>query len=98
MISRLRAWWWRRLGGHVDAEGLLLPDEDDPVIVFRGIAERARPVKERLEAAGFEVTANALVADPRPAANQYGVSPRPSEVALEVRAADADRARVVVEG
>lgn len=98
MISRLRAWWWRRLGGNVDAEGVLRPDADDPVIVFRGIPERARPVKERLEAAGFEVTANALVADPRALAVDLGVSPRPSEVALEVRAADADRARVVVEG
>ena len=97
MTSRAGSWFWRRLGGQVDDRGLLLPDDTDPVVIFTGIPERARLVRDELEAAGCPVVANARVADPRGLAVDLGVSPRPSEVQLEIRSVDVEKAKRVLE-
>ncbi len=95
-MTSVRAWFWKLVGGNVDADGVLRPDDDDPVVVFSGPPEEARAVKASLGAAGFSVEANARVADPRALAADLGVSARPSLVTLEVRAADVERAREVL--
>ncbi len=97
MTSRVGSWFWKRLGGRVDENGERQPDDEDPVVIFTGIPERARVVRDRLESAGFTVVANARVADPRGLAVDMGVSPRPSEVQLEIRSGDLARARQVLE-
>jgi hypothetical protein len=97
MTSRVGSWFWKRLGGQVDDDGELRPDDEDPLVIFSGTPERARRVKDQLEAHGFEVVANARVADPRGLAVDLGVSPRPSDVQLEIRSADYARATAVLD-
>src|SRR4051812_17805671 len=96
MSTRLGRWFWKRLGGEVGDDGEPKPSDDDLLVVFTGIPERARFVRSRLEANGFTVRANARVADPRALAVDMGVSAKPSEVDLEVRRGDYSRAEEIV--
>jgi hypothetical protein len=96
MTTRAGKWFSKQLGGDVDDDGTVRPGDNDPVVIFTGIPERARGVKAHLETAGFSITTNARVADPRVLAADMGVSPKPSLVNLEIRAGDFERAMLVL--
>ena len=97
MTTRAGKWLWRRLGGEVGDDDQPRPHDDDLVVIFTGIPERARFVKDRLEEAGFVIVANARVADPRGFAVEMGVSAKPSEVDLEIRRGDFSQAKAILD-